>query len=130
MKKPAARKFIIHLLIIGAIVLYAIVFKCPMREWLGFCCPGCGLTRACLAALRLDIASALYYHPLFWLFPPFIFLYIHRRPFRLPFSVRVWNIALAAVTLLMLALYIFRLVNGSEVVYIDPERGIFFKLIR
>jgi hypothetical protein len=76
----------------------------------------------------LDISAALYYHPLFWLFPPFLFLYIHRHAFRLPLKEKVWSVALVTVLILMVGLYVFRLINGSDVVYIDPERGTLFKI--
>ena len=32
-------------------------------------CPGCGLTRACLSLLQLDLAAAFHYHPMFWSIP-------------------------------------------------------------
>lgn len=32
-------------------------------------CPGCGITRACLAALRLDFAKAFSFNPMFWSVP-------------------------------------------------------------
>ena len=37
-------------------------------------CPGCGMTRACLAALRFDFAAAFYFHPMFWSMP-LLYLY-------------------------------------------------------
>ena len=37
-------------------------------------CPGCGMTRAVLAALRLDLAAAFGYHAMFWSMPV-LFLY-------------------------------------------------------
>ena len=126
--KRAVRGTLIHIAIIVAFALYAFILKCPAREWLGLCCPGCGLTRACLAALRLDMVSALHYHPLFWLFPPYIFLYMHRRAFRLPFRERVWHVGLTVVCVLMIVQYAVRLFTGSDVVYIDPQRGYLFKL--
>ena len=36
---------------------------CPFRFFFGISCPGCGMTRALLAALRLDFAAAFSYHP-------------------------------------------------------------------
>lgn len=37
---------------------------CLFRTFLGIPCPGCGLTRATLAAARGDLAGALRFHPL------------------------------------------------------------------
>jgi hypothetical protein len=37
---------------------------------LGIPCPGCGLTRATLALLRGDVASALHFHPLVFVLAP------------------------------------------------------------
>ena len=45
---------------------------CPFRFFFGISCPGCGMTRALLAALRLDFAAAFSYHPLFFLLPFFL----------------------------------------------------------
>ncbi len=43
--------------------------------WLcGIPCPGCGMTRAVLALLRLDVAAAFSYHPMVWSLP---ILYIY-----------------------------------------------------
>lgn len=37
-------------------------------------CPGCGMTHAVLAAIRLDFISAFQYHPMFWSLP-LLYLY-------------------------------------------------------
>ena len=42
---------------------------CPVRSIIGIPCPGCGLTRACLAALHLDFSAAFAWHPMFWCVP-------------------------------------------------------------
>ena len=59
------RSAVIKLLAIAVIVLF---YRCPAKEIFGIDCPGCGLTRACLSALRFDLKAAFEYHPLFWLF--------------------------------------------------------------
>jgi hypothetical protein len=40
---------------------------CVMNAVAGLPCPACGITRALLALVRLDLESALRWHPLFWL---------------------------------------------------------------
>lgn len=48
---------------------------CPTAAVLHVPCPGCGLTRATLAALGGDWSQAFSLHPLFWLLSPlFVFL--------------------------------------------------------
>ena len=61
-------------ILIGVILLSAISgmitgIACPLYYLLGVPCPLCGMTRAYLAALRLDFATALSMHPLFWTLP-------------------------------------------------------------
>ncbi len=43
---------------------------CPMAGFLGIPCPGCGLTRAALAALQGDLAGAMRHHPLVFVLVP------------------------------------------------------------
>lgn len=47
---------------------------CVFQAAFGIPCPGCGMTRAVLAALRLDFAAAFGYHAMFWSMPV-LFLY-------------------------------------------------------
>ena len=51
----------------GALQLAGIT--CPIKYITGISCPGCGMTRAWLSVLRLDIAAAFGYHYLFWTVP-------------------------------------------------------------
>lgn len=50
-------------------LIYWLPITCPILFVTGIPCPGCGLTRAWLAALRLDFAAAFAYHPMFWAIP-------------------------------------------------------------
>jgi hypothetical protein len=54
---------------------------CPTYRFLGICCPFCGMTRAHLAALRLDFSTATYYNPVFYLGVPCIFFMFHEKLF-------------------------------------------------
>lgn len=49
-------------------------WPCLFTCALGIPCPGCGMTRALLAALRLDLAAAFALHPMFWSVP-LLYLY-------------------------------------------------------
>jgi Protein of unknown function (DUF2752) len=42
---------------------------CPLRHWLGFICPSCGMTRSFVAIVRGDWRQAIDYH----LFGPLLF---------------------------------------------------------
>ena len=46
-----------------AVVWYSGI-GCPILYVIGIPCPGCGMTRAVLACLRLDFAAAFRYHPM------------------------------------------------------------------
>lgn len=47
---------------------------CIWQALLKIPCPGCGMTRATLAILRLDFAAALRLHPMVWSMP-ILYLY-------------------------------------------------------
>ena len=64
----------IKLLILGACSLLLLIWLyvdgyCPFRRLIGIPCPTCGMSRAWLAAFRLDPASAFRFHPMFWSVP-------------------------------------------------------------
>ena len=42
----------------------------------GYHCPGCGMTRACISALKLDFYKAFSYHYMFWSVPLLITYFI------------------------------------------------------
>lgn len=50
-------------------IVYLLPFTCPILALTGIPCPGCGLTRAWLAALGGRFAEAFAFHPLFWAVP-------------------------------------------------------------
>ena len=50
-------------------IVYLMPFTCPILFVTGIPCPGCGLTRAWLAALQGAFARAFVFHPMFWAIP-------------------------------------------------------------
>lgn len=113
-------------LILTAIFLapFYLTFGCPLRFFAGICCPGCGMSRAVEALLHFDFQEAYFMHPLVFLLPVAAAVYFlrHRIPKKL--------LALLCVValLLMLTVYIIRLTQGSEIVFIDFEKGLFYRL--
>lgn len=55
-------------------VFWAFDIPCIFQHFLGISCPGCGMTRAFISALRLDFKAAFAYHPMFWSMP-ILYLY-------------------------------------------------------
>lgn len=47
----------------GALVKEAVLVPCPFLTLTGIPCPGCGMTRSCLALVHGDLALAWSYHP-------------------------------------------------------------------
>lgn len=74
-KKQFLEKIII--LAVFAVLVFAarkLGINCIILYLTKIPCPGCGITRACLAALRLEFAQAFSYNPMFWSVPV-LFLY-------------------------------------------------------
>lgn len=56
---------------------------CLLQRNTGIPCPGCGLTRAWVAAVELDLVAALTWHPMFWSVPVLVwFLFYDMEPLR------------------------------------------------
>lgn len=69
------------LCILGAMGVYVIVMlltdtSCPFNRFLGFICPGCGMTRALIRVLHFDIIGAFRYHMMFWSLPLLFWIFL------------------------------------------------------
>lgn len=62
------KKKIAGILLVLLMLLYAFFVGCPIYRLTGAPCPGCGMTRAFIAAMKLDVGTAFGCHPLFPLF--------------------------------------------------------------
>lgn len=117
---------------LAAVALFYIVIEslgvtCPILFLTGISCAGCGMSRAWLSLLRLDLAGAFAFHPLFWLPVPAAALLLFRR--RLPRRVFLW--AMGAVCALFLGVYLVRLFSpGDDVVVFRPAQGFLVQMLR
>ncbi len=91
---------------------------CPIRYATGVPCPGCGMTRAWLAVLHGDLAAAFAYHPLFWAVPLAVALALARVAARQKNFQRAFDIALAAIAVAFIALWMIRLIDPASIIYI------------
>lgn len=68
---------------------FAFYPACPIHQYTGLLCPGCGVTRALAALLHGQFAAAFHLNPLFVLALPFVFTYavytgLNGKPVALP----------------------------------------------
>lgn len=58
------------------IPLTNISIPCPFREWTGFFCPGCGITRVIQSLLKFDVIQAFRFNPLPFILAPLYILFL------------------------------------------------------
>lgn len=91
---------------------------CPIKFLTGISCVGCGMTRAWICLLHLDIQGALYYHPLFFL--PIIYFFLFLLKDKIPHKIFVWLVAVGISV--FVTTYILRLLNSDDIV-VDINMG-------
>lgn len=117
---------------IGAVVVICLFYlgleaagiTCPILFLTGISCAGCGMSRAWMALLRLDVAAAFRFHPLFWVpVPAGIALLFWKR---IPKPAR--KALLIAVCVLFIGTYIARLLSPEdEIVVFQVENGLLYR---
>jgi len=113
LKFPRAARFcLIHGAVVLALLFLLFVYKCPFSYFLHIPCPGCGVTRAHLAALRLDFKAAFAYHPLFFTVAPTVLYTAHRNVLKARLKPRAELIAYGVLLALFVVVYIVRLLSG------------------
>lgn len=125
--KLKKQRIIIAAVFITIIVYVGVYLKgvpCIIKYLTGVSCLGCGMTRAWLAALKLDFSMAFYYHPLFFM-PVIILIIILNRKRLKPktLSVIIW-----AVLILFGIVYIYRMFTPNDIVVFQPEKGLLYKI--
>ena len=77
---------------------------CVFLYFLGIPCPGCGMTRALRAVLRLDFAGAFAYNPLIFTMP-YVLCYIF-----FPMDGRIHRRILAVIGFIAIINWVFRII--------------------
>lgn len=118
---------------IGAIAAIAALYAamellgitCPIRALTGISCAGCGMSRAWLSLLQLDIASAFRYHPLFLLPVPAALLLL----FRSRLDQRAFRAGIGAICVAFLVVYLVRLFAPDDTVVVwAPSEGAIWRI--
>lgn len=82
---------------------------CPFVVLTGYPCPGCGLTRAGLAVLHLDFASAWRIHPFIYPIIWIVMAYFINRYIRCKKNTNIFRWLVILVFAAMIGFYIFRI---------------------
>ena len=77
-KIRAFRQKLLFLAILSLYVALRLLLgtKCPIQSLTNIPCPGCGMSRACLAILRGDFAAAIAFHAMVWSLPFLLLLFL------------------------------------------------------
>lgn len=115
--KRRIKKILFYHATVCIISLFLIfIYKCPFNYFFHIPCPGCGITRAYIAALHLDFKAAFEYHPLFFTVAPIILYTAHRNVLKKHLRDIIESILFFIIFMLFIAIYIFRLFNNTLIV--------------
>ncbi len=103
----------IHSLAALVLIFFAKFYRCPIRLIFNIPCPGCGLTRAFLSALKLDFAASFRYHPLFFPLAAIILYSAHRNLLKKRLSGKTETAIFFVTAFLFVAVYVIRLATGA-----------------
>ena len=115
----------------AVVVLYtameSIGITCPIKFITGISCAGCGMSRAWMAFLQLDIAKAFAYHPLFWLVPIAVIVLLCKSKINIKF----YKIFMFTIAGAFVIVYLYRMFIGDgNVVVFEPQNNILFRIIQ
>lgn len=115
----------------AVVVLYVVLenlgITCPIKFFTGISCAGCGMSRAWLSVLRLDMAGAFRYHPLFFL-PPVALVVILLKS---KMNIKIYKIFMFTIVTAFVIVYVYRMIWGdSDIVVFRPKDSIIWHIIK
>lgn len=126
--KEQIKKYLYLIISAGllSLFLYLTNIGCPIKFITGISCPGCGMTRALFSLLRLDVKSAVYYHPLVFVMPFIVIIILLRNKL----GRRLFKIFTAFFIVLFIAVYICRMADaGNSIVQINLRNGLIGRIL-
>ena len=107
------------------IVASALGIACPFRTLFGIPCAGCGMTRAWISVLHLDLASAFHYHPAFFVVPMVMIFWLFKGKRK-----KLYDTVLYIGIIYMLLVYVVRLIIPNDgVIDFELKKGIVYKAV-
>lgn len=107
-------------------VMESFGITCPIKFITGISCAGCGMSRAWIAFLHLDIQKAFAYHPLFLTPPIFLIVWLGKKRI----SEKFYKNFIFTMIVLYVSVYLVRLVIGrNDIVVFRPKDGLIFRMI-
>ena len=114
------------------LVFYIVGIGCPIKFFTGVSCAGCGMTRAWISCSHFEFKEALSFHPLFFMPPLLLLLYLFR-PWVQSSEKRytIFRYVLLTTVSLLFIIYLLRLLDpDNHVVVFEPSSGAVFRFIR
>ena len=100
---------LVHLTAAAVTAVYVLSpIKCPVKYFLHFDCPTCGMTRAMISLLRGDIAGYMHFNPMALPFLLVLLFALHARLF--PLKPAVKNAVIITGAVCTFAVYLLRIV--------------------
>lgn len=128
MNKQNYKELLMLFVGLGLVMLFLEItdIGCFIKWVTGVSCPGCGMTRACREALQLHFLEASYYHPLFWLMPVVLVLFLIKNKLSEKALIGISGTILAA----FFVVYVIRLMNQDDgIVTINLNKGIIGRIV-
>lgn len=115
--------------IIMVVIAYGIMqymgITCPIKYITGISCAGCGMTRAWIALLHFDVNTAFIYHPLFFLPPVALIIFLLRKKL----NKKLYYTLFAIILIAFIIVYIYRLFNCHDgIVVFEPQNNIIHRI--
>lgn len=127
MERKGIIKIIVFMIVSGIILL--VFYHCPFLHIFGIPCPGCGMTRALISAVRLDFKEAFHYHPLFPIVIVWAVYMLLKHMGKIKVSKKTENRLLLAVCILFITVYIIRFLTGSDIVAADFKNSVIYRIL-
>ena len=126
-KKHSFTLFLTLFILLVYFVFYITGIGCPIKFITGISCAGCGITRAFIHVLRLDLKGAFLYHPLWFTVPITLVLLVF---FYAKKMKKAYTATLYVFSFLMLTVYAVRMFSsGGDIVVFEPQNGVIFQFL-